>query len=103
MIELDSQDVVLQSSSVKDACNTNKIGIKTNQGQQLNVSILSFGGTNGVSLGIIRESKYGNTLHINRESRRQHIMVSLGNELELVLPQINGQDDSVNLYEIESK
>ena len=83
-IKAQSSDVILSSSTLKQACpSLRKLTLNADQGQRLNITLWNF--NVGSSFGHLRDVISGNMAELRSDVRHEHVMMSVGNKVEVNL------------------
>ena len=83
-IKAQSSDVIVSSSTLKQACpSLRKLTLNADQGQRLNITLWNF--NVGSSFGHLRDVISGNMAELRSDVRHEHVMMSVGNKVEVNL------------------
>ena len=103
VIPLTKQHSFISSEAIRQHCGrAERFRLRVNTGQTMNVSVWSFD-TTSQSRGRLRDPLSGNSADIKTSSRFQHVLTSLGNEIEVSLPGLGDNNQQNYLLDIHGK
>ena len=87
-----SSDVIVSSSTLKQACpSLRKLTLNADQGQRLNITLWNF--NVGSSFGHLHDVISGNMAELRSDVRHEHVMMSVGNKVEVNLNSMTSQSN----------